>query len=97
MIWRTLYVRSQRVLRACLELLGYLAIATFGAAVAYGLVVLAYRRELARIREYQPAAMLCSYDYDRLAMWLVPLGAIVALLLSALVHAAWCRLAPDRR
>lgn len=65
--------------------------AIFGAAAAYGLVGLAFRRELARIREHQPAAMLCPYDYDQLAIWLVPLGAIVALLLSALARAAWCR------
>lgn len=97
MMLRALHIRSLRMLRTCLGLLGHPAIAAFGAAVACGLVVLSFRRELARIREYQPAAMLCSYDYDRLAMWLVPLGASVALLLSALVHAAWCRLAPDRR
>jgi hypothetical protein len=88
---RTVHVRFRRALRRCLDALIHLVIAAFGAVTACGLVGMAFRRELARVREHQPAAMLCSYDYVQMALWLVPLGAIVALLLSALVHAAWCR------
>ncbi|HVH32661.1 MAG TPA: hypothetical protein VM847_00940 [Tahibacter sp.] len=88
---RTFHLRIRPVLRSGLETLGYLTIAASGAVATCALIGLAYRRELARIREYRPAATLCSYDYDQAALWLVPLGACAALFLSGLVQIAWRR------
>jgi hypothetical protein len=53
-----------------------------GAAAAYGFVQMRYRIALAAVRRTYPDARLCRYDFDAMAIWLVPLGAACTIVLA---------------
>lgn len=53
-----------------------------GGMVMYGLTRLHYFITLAEIRRIQPGARLCSFDFDAMALWLMPLGAVCMILVS---------------
>lgn len=58
-----------------------------GGMAMYGLTRLHYFITLAEIRRIQPGARLCSFDFDTMALWLMPLGAACMTLVCGLF---WC-------
>ena len=56
-----------------------------GAMAMYGFTRLYYRIALADIRRIDPYAVLCIFDFDTMALWLMPLGAACMILVGDLL------------